>query len=177
MQVLCHSRSLQKLYLKLSLDCGGGFDYSIVEGTKRGASFAPENVVDSSANFKTSDGTNYYVPGDKSGNSRKGFTLALGCTRKVNGIRIKNSRSFDAKDRGTKEFELLGAMDSSGPWTNLLTHEMVDPRSNDNIQEEILSFPEKEVKFIKWDVKSKVWGTGAALSYLKVKTGNQNKTF
>ena len=96
--------------------------------------------------------------------------MSLGCTRRVTGIRIKNSRSKNSKSRGTKKFKLYGSMESSGPWTEIFEHEMPDPRNNNNIQEEIVSFTETQVKFLKW-ATVECWGDGCALNYLFVMTG------
>ena len=126
-----------------------------------------QNLFDSRDEMRGSWGANWYNAGD--GDDNKGFILNLGCTRRVNGIRIKNSRT-NRSNRGTKTFKLSGSMDTSGPWAEIVEHDMPDPRSNSNIQEEIVSFGETQVKFLQWRTDD-CWGGGCALQYLFVMTG------
>ena len=128
------------------------------------------NILDTRDELK-SGWSNYWLAGSEY-KERRGFTLGLGCTRRVTGFKIKNSRdeSASSKRKGTEKFKLSGAMTESGPWTEIIEHEMDDPKHNSNIQEEVVRFAETQVKFLKLKTEG-CHNWGCALRYFKVLTG------
>ena len=61
-----------------------------------------------------------------------GFTMDLGCTKHVTGIRIRNAQWTDRDNPGqyvgVKEFRLKGALEPTGPWSFLIKGSLPDTK-------------------------------------------------
>ena len=97
----------------------------------------------------------------------QGFTLKVDdCARLIAGCQIKNIGKGYFYHRATKEFQVSGSMNESGPWETLVADELVDTSRGEAASLLNFTFNEPvEIQFIKFDLIS-YWGAnGGGLQY------------
>ena len=113
---------------------------------------------------------NIWLAPNKRAGPETGFTLDLGCVKKAEGVRLKNTHNRGFRDRSTKKFRLLGSPTSAeGPWQTLLEANLEDSRQQRRpppIKQLMFENPQN-VRFIKFELLEFLqWGGG--LQYFEV---------
>ena len=107
-----------------------------------------------------------------------GFTLRLSsCELGIAGVLVKNVKHQTSTKRATKDFKILGANDTAGPWKKLIEGKFGDPFSGNGPAPTIKTFYLTEattMKFIRFDIDS-FWGISGGLDYFGVITGAGKK--
>ena len=116
---------------------------------------------------------NFWLAPNKKAGPRQGFTLDIGCLKKVSGIQLKNTRNRMYKNRGTKRFRLLASKSVSGPWKVILQKTLEDSRKKKpcllTIQLEP-NFPIWKIfRFVKFELLD-YWGKGGGLQHFSLLT-------
>ena len=112
---------------------------------------------------------NIWLAPNKRAGPETGFTLDLGCVKKAEGVRLKNTHNRQYRDRSTKKFRLLGSPTSAeGPWQTLLEANLEDSRQQRPPPIKQLMFENPQnVRFIKFELLEFLqWGGG--LQYFEV---------
>ena len=114
---------------------------------------------------------NIWLTPNKRAGPGTGFTLDLGCVKKAEGVRLKNTHNRGFRDRSTKKFRLLGSLTNAdkGPWQTLLEANLEDSRQQRRpppIKQLMFENPQN-VRFIKFELLEFLqWGGG--LQYFEV---------
>ena len=119
---------------------------------------------------------NYWLlPNDQTGPAAN-FVLDLGCPMIIMGIRLKNTRNDNYKNRGTKRFRLLGSTEidridpgKNSPWNFILEKSLDDPRNQNPIPTlEFMLDNLVTVQYVKLEVHE-IWGNlGGGLQHFSV---------
>ena len=112
---------------------------------------------------------NIWLAPNKKKGPETGFTLDLGCVKKAEGVRLKNTHNRQYRDRATKKFKLLGSPTSAeGPWQTLLEANLEDSRQQRPPPIKQLMFENPQnVRFIRFELLE-FYGMGGGLQYFEV---------
>ena len=96
----------------------------------------------------------------------EGFTIKVDrCTRRVQGLQIKNKGKGTDTGFATKGFLVSGSFEKNGPWKTLIQDELIDTTGGRSA--DLLNFtmdkPVK-IKFLKFELVS-FWREGGGLQY------------
>lgn len=73
-------------------------------------------------------GVNYWLTPDRKGGY---FVMDLGCDEIISKLTVRNTHNDDHHDRGTNQISVYVSNSASGPWANILTTNLPDPRNTD----------------------------------------------
>ena len=131
----------------------------------------PASGVFSLADDQVKSRRNFWLAPEKKAGAEQGFTLDLGCAKKAEGVRLKNTHNRSYRNRGTKRFRLLGSNSSAqGPWQTILEANLEDSRQQRPPPVKKLLFEKAlVVRFLKFELLE-FWGSGGGLQHLSVLT-------
>ena len=112
---------------------------------------------------------NFWLAPNKKAGPRQGFTLDIGCLKKVSGIQLKNTRNRMYKNRGTKRFRLLASKSVSGPWKAILQKTLEDSRKKKPCLLTIQLVHPQIFRFVKFELLE-YWGKGGGLQHFSLLT-------
>ena len=112
---------------------------------------------------------NFWLAPNKKAGPGQGFTLDLGCLKKVSGIQLKNTRNRMYKNRGTKRFRLLASKSVSGPWKVILQKTLEDSRKKKPCLLTIQLVHPQIFRFVKFELLE-YWGNGGGLQHFSLLT-------
>jgi len=149
--------------------CNRGSQDFVVSGDVLSNSFVVENLLTWSipeihiGEYYTA--SNYWIaPNGAQGE----FVLKFDEERKVDTISLVNTHNGFKQDRGTKDFKVFLGDNENGPWTEVLSSTLLDPRG---INETIASVPltvfdiaPKCAKYVKFKIMT-YYGLGGGLQY------------
>ena len=110
---------------------------------------------------------NFWLAPNKKAGPGQGFTLDLGCLKKVSGIQLKNTRNRMYKNRGTKRFRLLASKSVSGPWKAILQKTLEDSRKKKPCLLTIQLVHPQIFRFVKFELLE-YWGQGGGLQHFSL---------
>ena len=98
----------------------------------------------------------------------EGFIAELESRVPVIGVELRNTHNSNHKDRSTKKFRVSIGSSKTGPWTELLTKDLVDSRYQTTPPVQVFLGDEAVYgRFIKFDLLG-FYGKGGGLNYFDV---------
>ena len=138
----------------LHTDCSGALQLDVVESGQGSLDELVHNLLSQDENVWLADEIN-----------DQGFVLRIrGCKRKITGLRIRNA----AQPWSSKRFNVSGALEYPGPWTNLLEKELSE---TDAILTFHFSQP-REVQFLRFELLSHYGKMGGGLKFFSPLAGS-----
>ena len=143
------------------------YDFQAGRPGYHGASHVLTNETD----YADASDTNYWVAGTgKSGVNARLF-LYLGGQKTVSGFYMKNTRSAQYNNVGTKKFTIFASATPTGPWTDSILTDTLSNVINIPVGEiEVIRFPIKpisNVKYVMFQVDS-FYATAGGLQYFAI---------
>ena len=113
---------------------------------------------------------NYWLTENGKKGEDQGFIMDLGCVTTAMGLSLRNTHNLHNRDRSTKKFRLLGSLNISGPWNELLVADLEDSRNQNPPPVKTLTFANSApLRFVKFELLD-YWGKGGGLQYFAVLT-------
>ena len=137
---------------------------SIVDEKIYSSQFTADKVFEDSEDIW---GVNYWLTGNGKVRDEAYFVMDRGCPTEISSLTVRNTHNDNYNDRGMKQMSVFTSTSASGPWNNIHTATLPDPR---NAKPSLITYQVSgQGRFVKVQVDS-FYGLGGGLQFFGINT-------